>query len=154
VVNQHKGQFHIETKSEPAWTPPPFTEAEQAFLESWCEELLHRAWGGLADIERKTGQPCWSVLRLRTDHPFWSSAELAEQLGARLGKPYSVHAVRQVLHRAREKFTDLLLSEVVQSMEDHSPELLEQELLDLGLLDYCRSALRRGQREQEESGSG
>jgi RNA polymerase sigma-70 factor (ECF subfamily) len=128
---------------EPAWTPPLLTEADQAFLESWREALLDRAWWGLAEIERTTGQPVHSVLRLRTDQPLLTSEALAEQLGARRGKSYSVHAVRQALHRAREKFTDLLLDEVAQSLEDPSADALEQELLDLGLLDYCRGALQR-----------
>jgi hypothetical protein len=82
-------------------------------------------------------------LQLRTEQPLLSSAALAEQLNGRLGKSYTVDGVRQALHRAREKFTDLLLGEVVQSLTDASAENLEQELLDLGLLDYCRSAIER-----------
>jgi RNA polymerase sigma-70 factor (ECF subfamily) len=145
VVNHQKRQRPSGPPDvpEPAWTPPELTEAEQAFLESWREELLDRAWAGLAEIERRSGQPDHSVLRLRTDEPLLSSAALAEKLGTRLGKSYTINAVRQALHRAREKFTDLLLHEVAVSLEEPSPDALEQELLDLGLLDYCRGALQR-----------
>jgi hypothetical protein len=51
--------------------------------------------------------------------------------------------VRQALHRARQKFADLLLEEVAQSVEDPTPEHLERELVELGLFDYCRPALER-----------
>jgi RNA polymerase sigma-70 factor (ECF subfamily) len=130
---------------EPAWTPPPLSEAEQAFLTSWRAELMDRAWLALAAIERKSGQPYFTVLRCRTEQPLLSSAQLAQQAGSQLGKAYTVDAIRQALHRARDKFADLLLSEVAQSLDDPAAEL-EQELLDLGLLDSCRSALTRAQR--------
>jgi RNA polymerase sigma-70 factor (ECF subfamily) len=123
--------------------PPTETEAERAFLERWREELLDRTWLALAQLERKTGQPCHAVLRLRVEQPALSSEELAEELGRRLGKAYSVAALRQALYRAREKFGDLLLEEVVQSLEDPSLADLEQELNDLGLLSHCRAALQR-----------
>jgi RNA polymerase sigma factor (sigma-70 family) len=129
--------------NEPAVLPPTETEAERAFLERWREELLDRTWLALAQLERKTGQPCHTVLRLRLEQPALSSAELAEEMGRRLGKPYSVPAVRQALYRAREKVSDLLLDEVVQSLENPTVAELEQELGDLGLLSHCRAALER-----------
>jgi hypothetical protein len=55
----------------------------------------------------------------------------------------TIPAVRQALHRAREKFVDLLVSEVTLSLGDASHEDLEQELIDLGLFAYCRAALDR-----------
>ena len=51
--------------------------------------------------------------------------------------------VRQTLHRAREKFGALLLDEVIHSLENPGPEQVEEELAELGLLDYCRPALER-----------
>jgi RNA polymerase sigma-70 factor (ECF subfamily) len=131
--------------SEPATSPPKFTASEQEFLDSWREELMDRAWLGLAEIERKTGQPCYSVLRFRTDQPALSSTEMAQQLSRQLGKPLTVPAVRQALYRAREKFTDLLLDEVARSLQDPSAEEVTQELIDLGLLAYCQTALNRRQ---------
>jgi RNA polymerase sigma-70 factor (ECF subfamily) len=52
-------------------------------------------------------------------------------------------AVRQALHRARDRFADLLLEEIRHSLTEPTPDRLEEELLDLGLLDYCRPALDR-----------
>jgi RNA polymerase sigma-70 factor (ECF subfamily) len=127
---------------EPAAAPAE-TEAEQEFLERWREELRDRTWLALADLERKTGQPCHTLLRLRNEQPALSSTELAEELGRRLGKAYSVPAVRTALYRARERFSDLLLDEVVQSLENPTVQDLEDELRDLGLLSLCRAALER-----------
>jgi RNA polymerase sigma-70 factor (ECF subfamily) len=128
---------------EPAWTPPPVSDVEREFLASWRAELMDRAWLGLAEIEHRSGQPYFTVLRARTEQPLLSSSALAREVGGRLGKTYTVAGVRQALHRARTKFTELVLLEVTQSLEAPSAEALEQELLDLGLLEYCRTALDR-----------
>jgi RNA polymerase sigma-70 factor (ECF subfamily) len=133
--------------AEPEGRAPAHTDAERAFLESWREELMDCTWGRLAELEQQTGQPCYTVLRFRAEEPKLSSAQMAEQLGTRLGKTFSVDGVRQALHRAREKFTDLLLEEVARSLGNPAPEALQDELIDLGLHSYCQAALeRRGRR--------
>src|SRR5262249_14740500 len=113
------------------------------FVESWRQELLARTWQALADAESQTGQPFHTVLRLRVDQPDLRSAQMAEQLTARLGKPVSAAGVRQTLHRARDRFADLLLDEVSQTVGGSDVEDLEQELIDLDLLTYCQPALDR-----------
>ncbi len=133
----------LDPDHEPAAPPPDTPEAEQAYLNSWREELMDRTWRAVAELEEATGQPVATVLRFRAEHPLLSSAELAEQLGTRLGKVFSIDGIRQALHRAREKFTDLLLEEVAQSLQVATPEAVEEELVQLGMLSYCRSALER-----------
>ncbi|HVS40057.1 MAG TPA: sigma-70 family RNA polymerase sigma factor [Gemmataceae bacterium] len=127
---------------EAAAAPGP-SEADMQFLESWKAELLDRAWTALADHERSTGQPFHAVLRFRVKRPELRSAEMAEELSRRLGKPLSAVGVRQTLHRARDRFADLLLAEVLQTLQAPTTARLEEELMDLGLLDYCRPALDR-----------
>ena len=128
---------------EPAVNPPSVTESEQAFLTSWREELMDRTWLALESLEKESGQPHHTVLRMRTDYPDLRSEELAVRVGERLGKPFRIDALRQALHRARDKFTDLLLEEIVQSLENPTPDRLEEELTDLGLATYCQKALER-----------
>jgi hypothetical protein len=53
----------------------------------------------------------------------------------------SESAVRQILRRARDKFAKLLIDEVSRSLGGANPDRLRQELADLDLLVYCRSAL-------------
>jgi RNA polymerase sigma-70 factor (ECF subfamily) len=115
------------------------------FEESWRDELLARAWAALADIETASGQPFYAVLRYRADHPELRSPQLAEHLSSRLGRPISATGVRQTLHRAREKFAALLLDEVTHSLANPTTEQVQQELAELGLLDYCRPASERRQ---------
>jgi RNA polymerase sigma-70 factor (ECF subfamily) len=55
----------------------------------------------------------------------------------------SPQGVRQTIHRARELFADLLLDEVAQSLECPTTERLAEELSELNLLEYCRSAFQR-----------
>jgi RNA polymerase sigma-70 factor (ECF subfamily) len=122
---------------------PQDEELDRSFVESWRDELLARAWAALADSDATTGQAFYAVLRFRADHPELHSPQLAEQLTAGLGRPFTATGVRQTLHRAREKFAELLLNEVIHSLDSPRAVQVEQELVELGLLDYCRPALQR-----------
>src|SRR5262249_47620674 len=103
-------------------------------------------WAALAEVERRTGQPFYAVLRFRAKHPDLHSPQIAGQLSARWGRPLTAVGVRQLLHRAREEFAELLLDEVGRSLDGPAAERLEEELIDLGLLEYCRPALERRRR--------
>ena len=118
-------------------------ESDRLFVESWCDELLARAWAALAEIEAATGQPFYAVLRFRADHPEMRSPQLAKELAVQLGRLLSPPGIRQILHRAREKFAALLLDDVTYSLENPTPAELEEELAELGLLEYCRPVLER-----------
>jgi DNA-directed RNA polymerase specialized sigma24 family protein len=122
---------------------PETQETDQAFLEGWRAELLARTWEALEQVERQTGQPFHTVLHTRASRPELSSAQLAAELSARLGKPLTAPGVRQTLHRAREKFAELLLDEVARSLQSPDPDRLGEELAELGLLSYCQDALQR-----------
>jgi RNA polymerase sigma factor (sigma-70 family) len=118
---------------------------DPAFLASWRQELLGRTWEALAALERRTGQSFHTVLAFRRDHPDLRSEGMAKQLSAQLGKPLTAAGVRQTLRRARDKFADLLLDEVVQTLNQPTVDELGQELADLELLEYCQTALQRYQ---------
>jgi RNA polymerase sigma-70 factor (ECF subfamily) len=133
---------------EPADSGSDPAAADHAFLERWREELLDRTWEGLEEQEKQSGQPFYTVLRFRTEHADLTSERMAEELSGKLGKSVTAAGVRQTLHRAREKFADLLLDEVARSLETTETERIEQELVDLGLLSYCRPALERRARKQ------
>jgi len=128
---------------EPATAAAPGDLFGQDFRDSWRDELLARAWDALARIQNETGQPYHSVLRFRIEHPSLRSAQMAEQLSAQLKQPVSADWVRQTLHRGRERFADLLLAEVADTLRNPTAEELQNELVDLGLLTYCQPALKR-----------
>jgi RNA polymerase sigma-70 factor (ECF subfamily) len=125
----------------PVWDSlaAPDEDNARRFDEGWRAALLSRAWQALA-AERPTYH---AVLRFCSAHPEMSSTERAEQLGQLLNKPCTAQGVRQTLHRARERFADLLLEEVASTLEPPTLAQMEEELSELNLLKYCRKALQR-----------
>jgi RNA polymerase sigma-70 factor (ECF subfamily) len=128
----------------------PDDSADAEFIKHWRGEILGRTWEALAALEQQSGSLFYTVLRWRVEHPNSPAAELANQLSESLGKPFTEGGMRVTLHRAREKFADLLLDEVARSLQSSDNERIEQELIDLDLLAYCKPALER--RKQEGSG--
>jgi len=118
-------------------------DLDRQFLESWREQLMAHAWAALDGVQERTGQPFADVLRLRVASPDLQSSQLAERLSERLGRPVNAGWVRIILHRARDLFVESLLVEVERSLGGRSQERLEDELREVGLLEYCRSALKR-----------
>jgi RNA polymerase sigma-70 factor (ECF subfamily) len=147
--------YHQKKKRAPGNLPADFpepgsecsvaAEREEAFRISWRDELLSRTWTALEADEKSTGQPFYTVLRFRANHPELASAQMAEQLSGPLGKALTAAGVRKTIERARDRFGDLLLDEIAQALDTPTRDRLEEELIDLGLLEYCRTALdRRG----------
>ena len=120
--------------------------SDREFLDRWREEILQRTWAGLADEEKGSKQPYHMVLRFRSKHPEMSSGKMAEALKEPLGRLLTDGGVRQILHRAREKFADLLIAEVRRSLVSPDDDSLREELSDLGLLPYCQSALSKNRK--------
>lgn len=116
---------------------------EEAFLQRWRDQLLARATEALAEFETRTAQPYHTILRLRTEKPQLTSAQLSEELAHHLRKPMTAAAARQTLHRAREKFAEFLFKEVARSIDATDYKQVEQELIDLRLLSFCKPALPR-----------
>ena len=143
-------EYYRSRKKQPVLLSPEAPEpavedsipdADQAFIASWREELLERTWQVLLEANAVHH----AVLLYRIDHPDASSAVMAEQLTARLGRDVNAAWVRKTLQRTHEKFADLLLDEVAHSLGDADIAAVRAELVELDLLKYCRSALdRRG----------
>lgn len=132
-----------EVSMEPAVLDGPADELDRSFLTCWREDLLSRTWESLARLERETGKPYHTVLRLRADQPNESSEALARILSEKLGRAINAPACRKALQRSREKFAEFLLTELKDSLTDPSPENLRQELIDLDLFEACRPLLER-----------
>jgi RNA polymerase sigma-70 factor (ECF subfamily) len=111
-----------------------------AFDENWRAEILERTWNDLLEYERTTGAPYHQALRLRAALTEASSEELAAALTQKINKQVSPEAYRKLLQRARQKFAERLLDIVAETV-DGDPDALEDELVKLKLLSYCKSAL-------------
>lgn len=123
-------------------------ETGQLFEQSWRDELLKRAWAELPARERDPKKPLFHALKLRVQDPDAETARVAEQLSKTLDKQVTPANMRVMIFRARERFADILLDEVVQTLKNPTRDSLEQELVDLKLLEYCRPALDRRQEDK------
>ena len=156
VLRNMVADHHKRARKRPLPLTPDHPEAaaaaapaadDEAFLASWRDELLSRSWAALEVLEKDSGQPYYTALRYRVDHPNTASPEMATALSQTRARALTAAGVRQILHRARERFADLLLEEIAQALAEPTDESLSEELVELGLVDYCRPALQRRNRK-------
>lgn len=119
----------------------PGDEAE--YRRSCRAALLARAWEDLADEERSTGRPLFTVLSLRVEGAGRANADLPRRIGERLGRPVDPKWVYKWVHLARARYAGLLLEGVAESLALATREAVEAELIELDLLCYCRPAFER-----------
>jgi RNA polymerase sigma-70 factor (ECF subfamily) len=142
---QRQGRQPVTLGSEqPLWQNLPggdsaASDQDRVFNQVWREELLARTWDAL----RQAQSTFHAVLHCRALHPDLPAHEMATMLGSQLGKELTAYSVRQTLHRARLKFAELLLDEVAHSLAVCNVDEVEEELAELGLLEYCRPALEQ-----------
>lgn len=111
-----------------------------AFRDQWKRELLNRTWSALR--QECDGEPptLYDVLRRKADAPEMPSARLAEELSHAVGRTISTVNARQMLHRSRVRFAELLREEVAISIATQDRLEVDAELAELGLLVYFAPA--------------
>jgi RNA polymerase sigma-70 factor (ECF subfamily) len=133
----------LSGSEQPAAPSSVEDDLDQLFADQYRQTLLDRTWEALARVEKRTGRPYYSTLRYKAEHSEARTAELGDYIRACLGKLLTDEGVRQLLHRAREQFADLLVEEVARTLRTTDPKKLQEELSDLELLEYCQSSLQR-----------
>ncbi len=108
------------------------------FTDVWRKELLNRTWAELKQFSAAGGRLLYEALRLRADDPGRTSAAIAAELSRRHGRAFTADGARQLVHRARAKFAELLKQEVAASLPSADPDAITAELAELGLLVYCQ----------------
>lgn len=132
---------HADLEQVPS-TDAPNDVTDERLIRSWRQSLLDMTWAQLEEYERThPGSVAWTLLRLRTDNPDDDSEQLAARLSKSTGRRIRSDATRQQLRRARVRFAELLLEELAWSLDDPSPANVEEELIDLGLMEYVRDFL-------------
>jgi len=116
---------------------------EELFLQMWSDGLLKSAWDALSRLERETGRPLFTVMRVRVEQADLSSKQLADAISVELKRTVTPANLRVMLHRARDEFARLVLDEVANTLDKPTRAGIEDELVELGLLEHCRSALDR-----------
>jgi RNA polymerase sigma factor (sigma-70 family) len=121
---------------------PAAVAAEDAWLAEWRQMLLDAAWNELRVYETRTpGNAFASVLELIGNHPEQDSAQLAVLLSKRLARPFGAEALRKQLSRARRKLAELLVAELCRTIDNPTPDDIEAELAEVGLLRLVRDYL-------------
>lgn len=112
-------------------------QADDPWTSLWQRTLLDQVWFALQAYEQNhAGSVAYTLLQLHLKHQEDDSPALARRLSAKTGRSYNAPAVRQQLHRAREKFAQLLIEEVARSLDQPTPEAIDAELAELGLGAY------------------
>jgi RNA polymerase sigma-70 factor (ECF subfamily) len=120
------------------------SDADRAWTNEWQSCLLERVWQSLELHQKQTPDNLfYSVLRLHADDPQASSEAHATRLTEQIGRPIRATAFRQQLSRARKHFARLIVTEVRQTIQHPTAELIEQELIDLDLMPYVREFLKQ-----------
>jgi Sigma-70 region 2 len=133
--NRHTGQdLDVNQFAAPETDEAP---GDQELLATWRRSILDLTWSALEEYQRShKGSVSFTLLRLRTDHAADDSEQLAVRLSEVLGRRVRADAVRQQLRRARLRFAQLLLEEVARGLDNPTPERVEEELIEIGLMDY------------------
>lgn len=127
----------------------PESEADSEWLSNWRQCLLDRVWRALERHEHAAPDSLYhTVLRCSVDHAAEESAKLAERVSQQIGRPVRADAFRKQLSRARRLFAELLVREVAVTLENATPELVEDELRETGLFPYIEPFLPADWRER------
>ena len=124
---------------------------DAAWDRQWQKSVLDCALRALENFERANpGCVYATLLKLRAEHADADSPQLAELLSYATGKAWKPDATRQQLRRGRLRLAQLLVEEIAGSMNSPSADLIEAELIDLGLMEYVRPFLPSDWREHGE----
>jgi DNA-directed RNA polymerase specialized sigma24 family protein len=147
---RHAGLAHLRQKQRRAG-PPPATAAcsqgtpDAVWIVSWRAAILDDALEALRAYERRhRDNVFYTVLRLRADHPRDRSEQLAARLAETTGRPFTAANARKQLERARGLLARLLVQAVKRLVPHPTPEEVQEELIDLGLIDYVGGHLPPG----------
>jgi DNA-directed RNA polymerase specialized sigma24 family protein len=142
VLRNLVNDYRREQKSKPGplpsdWPAPPGPGAESDIEQDWSEclrqELVTRARNALA-----AKKPIEHALLLSLEQqPDLPPSRLAAELSARFNKPFSAGNLRQIKYRARARLANLIVKEVMHSLEEPTEAELAEELHALGLFSYC-----------------
>ncbi|MEM0925044.1 MAG: hypothetical protein AAGJ83_03325 [Planctomycetota bacterium] len=114
--------------------------ADEQWKQSWTRCLVDRAWQQLEHFQYET-KNChyFDVLRIGVEHPDSDSNRCAELLAEITGHEVSPESYRQQLALARRRFAELLRSEVRETLDAPSEEVIAEEIAALGLKKFVRA---------------
>jgi hypothetical protein len=109
----------------------------QVWIDLWREAVIASVLAGIkAYQDQNPGNHYFTVVRLLEADPEIRSEQLAAALAEQTGRACTAENARQQKARARGKFAELLVKEVMLTVPCQAQESVEEELRTLGLFDY------------------
>jgi RNA polymerase sigma-70 factor (ECF subfamily) len=115
---------------------------DQEWITQWRQCLMDRAWRSLEEHQQQAPDNIYyTALRLMMTSPGEDSKALAAKAARIVGRPITAEAFRKQISRARRKLAGFIVREIAQSLDNATPTQVEEELVDLGLIEYVRDFL-------------
>jgi RNA polymerase sigma-70 factor (ECF subfamily) len=124
-------------------TLEPNEMLDLGLTEAWRDEIMERAWKALEAEETTSGTPYYTILKVRAEQPELDGASLVAELTKQKFRDLEPSSGRTLLQRAREKFAEFIYQDIEPSLAEPTIETVSKELADVGLLEYCRSAVQK-----------
>ncbi|WP_435007462.1 RNA polymerase sigma factor [Tundrisphaera lichenicola] len=122
------------------------SEPDADYDQVWREAVLKRALTRLETYESQTTKNRYAtVLNLRRDYPKESIETIARKLSEQVGTTITPESFRKTLQRARNKFFELLIQELRETIHPSTDDDIEDEIQALGLGYLYRRYLQADQ---------
>jgi hypothetical protein len=117
--------------------PHSTTAENQVWIDLWREALIASVLAAMKAYQDKNpGNHFFTVVRMLEADPEIRSEQLAAALAEQTGSACTAENARQQKARARGKFAELLVKEVMLTVPCQARESVEEELHTLGLFGY------------------
>lgn len=125
--------------------------ADQAFNQKLIETIFRRALDSIENVDHLY----FITIKLITEATYRdikppSSSELASILSANGGRPISEENARKIKSRAKKVFAKRIILEVGELIGTDNLDELENALIDIGILQYCKKALAKMRKKQDD----
>jgi RNA polymerase sigma factor (sigma-70 family) len=139
VRDYHRRRYSLPGQMREAM-PEVAEEAfdEQAFQQELRVAVTMHALEAMRTSVQANDDVLYTVLKLKADNSKLTAAVLAEELSTKLGREVNAKWVSKQLERARKRMRELVRLEVRESLQDPSEDSIDEELADLGMLEYVR----------------
>jgi len=121
-----------------------WTVDAQSWRDQWRAAVLARAWRTLERREHQDrSTPLYSILRWSSAYPRETPTMLAIRINTESDVNVDAEMIARLLPLARRRFAQILLGEIVETLDDKDAAAVEAELAAIGLADAV-AKLRNG----------
>ncbi len=121
-----------------------WTADAQSWRDHWRAAVLARAWRTLERREHQDrSSPLYTILRWSSAYPRETPAMLAIRINTESDVSVEADTIARLLPVARRRFAQILLGEIVETLDNKDSSAVESELAEIGLAEAV-AKLRSG----------